>query len=68
MTLITDWPNKYPNCGKQPQSPILLDPTDSNLKRDLSRKIELIGYDQPVGLIVENTGHGSKFFKLQIVQ
>ena len=52
MTLIiTDWPNKYPNCGKQPQSPILLDPTDSNLKRDLSRKIELIGYTQSVDTI-----------------
>ena len=54
LTFFTDWPEKFPDCGKSPQSPIC--PLVN--ERELTRKVEFINYDEPIGLIVENTGHG----------
>ena len=55
---FSDWSQKYPKCGAPNQSPINLLSDDL---RDLTRKIRLVNYEQPLGLIVENTGHGRKF-------
>lgn len=71
-----DWVQKYPQCGAPNQSPINLLSYDSRsefvvfvengtkpyLKAniDLSRKISLVNYENPLRLIVENTGHGRK--------
>ena len=73
---FSDWVQKYPQCGAPNQSPINLLSYDSRsefvvfvengtkpyLKAniDLSRKISLVNYENPLRMIVENTGHGRK--------
>ena len=54
---FAEWPVKYPGCAQGAQSPISL--TSSQL-RTLTRKISFQHFDEPLGLIVENLGHGSK--------
>ena len=52
-----EWPSKFPKCGLPQQSPINLTPKEL---RDLTKKVYLANYEKPIGLIVENTGHGGK--------
>lgn len=57
---VTDWPRKFPqDCGsKDQQSPITV---TLSQKTSLTKNLTLEDYDQPVGLLVENTGHGGKW-------
>ena len=57
LLFFTDWPEKFPDCAKSPQSPIC--PLTN--ERDLTRKVDFVNYDEPIGLIVENTGHGGMY-------
>jgi len=52
---FSEWPEKYPECGKSPQSPIDVKPEHL---RDLTRKIRFENYDAPISFTVENNGHG----------
>jgi len=54
-----EWPSKFPNCGLPQQSPINLTPKEL---RDLTKKVYLANYEKPIGLIVENTGHGVRIY------
>jgi len=55
---LSDWPEKYPNCGKSKQSPKCT--LDFSAEKELTKKINFVNYREPFGLIVENTGHGGE--------